>query len=185
MIALLATLIFAVQSPASGARLERIGPHVPACIQGKALPNELIETCAERLAVLAETAAVRRTAETAEALRLWGEPCNAFDEMADACPVEQLMAGHARRCIDDRPGDETLQACVTRHEDRRLRWAAMQAQAEEAQRRNPIPPATPEPESEPEPAPPPDRNGCRRERVVSPDGQSVSWSLQCNRTWTN
>jgi hypothetical protein len=183
MITLLTALLFAVQSPPSGAQLERIGPHVPACIQGKALPNELIETCAERLAVIAEAAAVRRAAETAEALRLWGEPCNAFAELAGDCPAEQLMASHARRCIDARPVDETLQACVARLEDRRQRWAAMQAEAEEAQRRNPAPPPTPEPE--PTPEPPSNLNGCRRERVVSPDGQSVSYSVRCNRTWTN
>lgn len=184
MIALLVLLFAAAQTPPDEARMQRIGPHVPACIQGEAAAGELIEACAERLAVRAEAAAAvarvvaaRRAEEEAEAVRLWGEPCSVWDERGGRCPAEQLMASHARACIEQRPEGQTLQACVAHREaigDRYDTWAQ---RAEEASARA----ATPVPE--PEPAPPADRNGCRRERVVSPDGQSFSWSLVCNRTW--
>lgn len=181
MIALLTALMFAtVQSPPDEARMQRIGPHVPACINGQASPGELIEVCAERLAVRAEVRAARRAEEQAQALRLWGEPCDALTDMAGECPAEQQPATYARHCIDYRQDDESLEVCVARREMQAERMAERQRQAAERAAAPPAPQTEPEPEA-PAPA---DRNGCRRERVVSPDGQSVSYSFVCNRTWT-
>ena len=180
MITLLAALLLIVQSPPDAARMQRIGPHVPACIRGEALPNELIETCAERLAVRAEAQAVqdrilaaRRATEEAEAIRLWGEPCDTLDERMGTCPAERRMASHARACITRRPADQSLQACVAQRETAGERYDTWAQRAEEAKARA----ALPEPEAEPEP--PPARPRCRRETVRSQDGTSVSTTLIC------
>ncbi|MBX3477598.1 MAG: hypothetical protein KF910_08315 [Brevundimonas sp.] len=174
-----ALLLAAVQTPADEARMQRIGPHVSACIRGQAAQGELIEACAERLAARAEVVAARRAEEEAEALRLWGEPCDPLDEVTGHCPAEKRMASHARACIDRRPDDQTLQDCVAGREaagERYDHWA------ESVQARRQAEAARAEPEPDPDPAA--DRNGCRRERVISPDGQSVSYSFACNRSWT-
>lgn len=180
-----ALLLASVQTPADEARMQRIGPHVSACIRGQAAPGELIETCAERLAVQADEAkareavqAARRAEEEVVAARLWGEPCDPLDEMTGACPDDRRMASHARACIERRPEDQTLEACVAHREEIGDRYDTWARNAEAARARS----ATPEPP--PDPEPPADRNGCRRERVVSPDGQSVSYAFVCNRTWT-
>ena len=182
MITLLTALFLATfQTPPDEARMQRIGPHVPACIRGEAAPNELIETCAERLAVRAEAKAVqdrileaRRATERAEAVRLWGEPCDDMDEMTGNCPADRRMASHAKACIEARPEGQGLRDCVAHLEASGTRYDTWVQRAEEAKARA----ATPEPQAEPEPAPPP-RPRCRRETTRSPDGASVSTTLIC------
>lgn len=76
MIALLTALFLATfQTPPDEARMQRIGPHVPACIRGEAAPNELIETCAERLAVRAEAKAAQDRIWRPAAPRSGPRPC--------------------------------------------------------------------------------------------------------------
>lgn len=175
MITLFAALMLFVQSPPDEARMQRIGPHVPACIRGEAAPNELIETCAERLALRAETAAARRAVDEAEALRLWGEPCDAMDEMTGVCPADRRMASHARACIDARPETQSLRDCVAEREAAGTRYDTWARRTEEANARA----AAPEPAAEPVRPRQPPQPRCRRETTRSQDGTSISTTLIC------